>query len=280
MTSCAGRPEEGTDELEQAITDILADGRHDEHPAREALASLWQNYQHHLTQLERMTCISDGFQTALIQQHQTLEQRYDRQMRQVRKIVRISDHYQEMLRDVNATLKLASTRDPLTNLANRRLMMERMEAEIAATDRHRRPLSLILVDIDHFKNINDSMGHDAGDRVLIEMSRALARELRTYDVCARWGGEEFMILLPDTPGTGAMRVAERVCQTMRTLPYLGLPPETRVTVSIGVAEYGPGSSLGEAVKRADAALYAAKHGGRDRAVLASAARPYVDPSSR
>lgn len=266
-----------TADLEEVIAHLLEEGGREGDPMREALATLWERYQHQLGQLERLTSISDGFQSALLQQHQSLEDRYARQIRQLRKIVRISDHYQEMLRQINLTLKLASTRDPLTNLANRRLMMERVEAEVASAERQNRPLSLILVDIDHFKAINDSLGHDAGDRVLIEMSRALSRELRAYDVCARWGGEEFMILLPDTPGSGALRVAERLCRNMRTLPYMGLPADTRVTVSVGVAEYRMGSSLGELIKRADGALYDAKRAGRDTAVLAPPAAAYPDP---
>lgn len=255
---------------------LLEDARYDGDPMREALSGLWECYQHQLLQLERLTSISDGFQSALLKRHQTLEDRFARQIRQLRKIVRISDHYQEMLRQVNLSLKLASTRDPLTELANRRLMMERMESEVAAGERMARPLSLILVDIDHFKQINDSLGHDAGDRVLIEMARALARELRAYDVCARWGGEEFMILLPDTPGAGAMRVAQRLCRNLSALPYAGLPPDTRVTVSIGVAEYQIGSSVRDLIKRADDALYDAKRAGRDTAMLAVPAPRYAD----
>jgi len=260
--------------VEQDVTQLLDRPEFEGHPLRQALAGLWDQYQHHLHQLEKLTAISDGFQSVLLEQNQSLEERYARQLRQLRKIVRISDHYQEMLREVNLTLKLASTRDPLTNLANRRLMMERLSAEVASAERLGRPLSLILIDIDHFKEVNDSLGHDAGDRVLMEISRALARELRAYDVCARWGGEEFLILLPETPGIGALRVSERLCRHVSGIEFMGLPPDVRVTVSIGVAEYQMGSSVSEVVKRADAALYEAKRAGRNTAILATPRMDY------
>jgi diguanylate cyclase (GGDEF)-like protein len=263
--------------VEQAITEILNDPAALKNPAGQALAALWERYQHQLAQLEKVSAISDGYQSVLLEQNQTLEERYARQIRQLRKIVRISDHYQQMLRDVNLTLKLASTQDPLTNLSNRRLMMDRMTAELASAERLNRPLSLFLVDIDHFKKINDTLGHDAGDRVLIEIARTLAKELRAYDVCARWGGEEFMVLLPETPGNGALRVAERLCRNVQHIEFMGLPPDIRISVSVGVAEYERGSSVAALIKRADIALYGAKRAGRNTAVLNSDVAYSSDP---
>jgi diguanylate cyclase (GGDEF)-like protein len=256
--------------VEQQILKLIEDPMYAGHPLLEALGTLWEQYQAQLAQIERVTSISDGYQSVLMEKNLSLGERYARQIRQLRKIVRISDHYQAMLRDVNVTLKLASTRDPLTNLANRRLMLERMTEEVASASRLDRPLSANLVDIDHFKQINDRLGHDAGDRVLIGIARALALELRAYDVCARWGGEEFMVLLPDTRGVGALRVAERLCRNVYALHHLGLPADVRVSVSIGVAEYHPDYSLNDMIKRADDALYEAKNSGRNRAVLAGA----------
>ena len=253
--------------VEQLIPQLLEDEEHDGHPLRHALEELWQAYQHQLALIERVTAISDGYQSVLLGQNQSLQDRYNRQIRRLQKMVKISDQYQSMLRDVNATLKLASTCDALTNLANRRLMVERMTAEIASADRRDRPLSLILVDIDHFKRINDEMGHDAGDRVLIRIARSLASELRPYDTCARWGGEEFMILLPDTPEVAALRVAERLCRNIYNLQHTDFPSDIRVSVSIGVAEHKTGFSMEDLVKRTDTALYEAKAAGRNTAIL-------------
>lgn len=253
--------------LEQNIAELLADPQFDGHPVREALSALFEQYQDHLTQIERLTSISDGYQSVMRERNRSLGDRYRKQMRQLQKIVRISDHYQEMMRDLNKALKTASTQDPLTGLPNRRLILERLNGEVALVERRDTPFSLALVDVDHFKRINDAFGHDTGDRALIAIAHALTTGLRAYDVCARWGGEEFLILLPETPGPAAVAIAERLRVLVDTLHDPQLPEGIEFSVSIGIAQHRADSPLADTIKRADLALYEAKDKGRNRIVL-------------
>jgi len=255
-------------QLESAIAALLADEQYREHPLREALAALFERYQNHLLQIERLTSISDGYQTVLRERNQTITERYARQMRQLKRIVRISDHYQQMLRESNEALKTSSTRDPLTSLANRRLMLERLHTETAVAERRNSPFALALIDVDHFKQINDRFGHQAGDEVLVSIAHTLAAGLRAYDLCARWGGEEFMVLMPHTTGANALEIAVRLRRRVNALQYPDIAGIETPTISMGIAEYQMDTSFSETIKRADSALYKAKSRGRDRIVLA------------
>jgi diguanylate cyclase (GGDEF)-like protein len=255
-------------QLERDIAALLADSQYEGHPLRDALAALLQRYHDQLASLERLTSISDGYQSALRDQNLSVTQRYQKQIRQLQKIVRISDHYQEMLRELNDALKIASTQDPLTGLPNRRLMLERLNSEAALSDRQGTTFSIALIDIDYFKQINDSFGHDVGDTVLVEMASALTTGLRAYDICARWGGEEFMVLLPETPGDIAIEIARRLQVAVAVASYDKLPATTRPTISAGLAERPPATPIADTMKRADQALYRAKNAGRNSIVLA------------
>lgn len=159
--------------------------------------------------------------------------------------------------------------DPLTGVANRRVFFERLEAELARSRRHGNPLSLLMVDVDHFKSINDRHGHQVGDIVLADLARGLREALRTADVVARYGGEEFAIILPEAGIDDATRAAERVRAAITALRFPSVAEPVRVTVSVGVACMQPGEASDELVYRADAALLDAKRGGRDRVTLAS-----------
>lgn len=155
-----------------------------------------------------------------------------------------------------------ATTDPVTGLANRRAaeaLLERLEREAS---RYGQPFSVALVDLDHFKDINDRYGHAAGDRVLVGAAHTLRRETRESDVVARWGGEEFLVVAPATRLSEATRLAERCRTALATTEAEG----RSTTASFGVAELVPGESIDTLVARADARLYAAKRGGRDRVV--------------
>lgn len=254
------------EQLDSQIDALLADSQYAEHPLRAALDGLYQRQQEQVAQLERLTSISDGYQSVLQKRYQSLTQRHQKQMRQLQKIVRISDHYQHILQDLNESLKIASTQDPLTGLFNRRLMTTRLKNEAALAKRRLKPFSILMIDVDFFKTINDDFGHAVGDAVLIQIANALTSALRVSDVCSRWGGEEFLILLPDTGAQGAQEIAHRLRVNMQTLRVEGLPVERKVTISIGIAEHVPLQNLDDAIKRADDALYAAKNAGRDRVV--------------
>ena len=152
--------------------------------------------------------------------------------------------------------------DPLTGLPNRRLFDATLDREIARARRSGSPLAVGLIDVDHFKAVNDEHGHQVGDQVLCELAAALRGALREEDVVARYGGEEFVVLLPDAAADAAVMVAERLRAAVAT-GVSRLP----ITISVGVAALDPGSGGAGVVARADAALYEAKRSGRDRVVL-------------
>lgn len=151
--------------------------------------------------------------------------------------------------------------DPLTGIPNRRFFEERLAEEVRRLRRRPGAAALLLVDVDRFKNVNDRHGHQAGDRVLQAVARALAAGLRESDVLARWGGEEFVILLPDTPLGAAGEIAERL---RRRVMGAGCRPAVTVSIGLAAAAGDPGIWL----ERADRALYGAKAAGRNRVVVA------------
>jgi diguanylate cyclase (GGDEF)-like protein len=160
--------------------------------------------------------------------------------------------------------------DHLTGLYNRRYFMNRAGEEIERSLRHQEPLSVLMLDIDNFKQFNDTYGHATGDRVLQTVARAMKDVLRTSDICSRHGGEEFAVLLPSTPGDKAYFVAERVRRTLSGTRYtgLGLPPEVNITLSVGVATCPRDATvLDELMELSDKALYQAKDAGRDMVML-------------
>ena len=157
-----------------------------------------------------------------------------------------------------------ATTDALTKLMNRRAFLEMMVVELERCRRYEMPLSILLLDVDHFKAVNDGHGHAAGDSVLAAMGELLRKQLRIPDSPARWGGEEFVVALKNTDGPGAAVVAERILNAIRALE-IALPETTlRITASIGVATTLPGQSANAVIDRADRAMYAAKLGGRNR----------------
>ncbi len=171
------------------------------------------------------------------------------------------------LKTVRLTEELArlAVTDPLSGLANRRRFMEALRGEIERTRRSGRPFSLLMLDIDHFKHVNDTYGHNIGDQVIVALAKTLAAGIREIDTAGRLGGEEFGVILPDTGLQGALIAAERLRQAVAAMEIAAEDAPLRVTVSIGAAERG-GEETGpeELLRRADAALYASKHNGRNR----------------
>ncbi len=161
--------------------------------------------------------------------------------------------------------------DQLTGLPNRRHFDEIFARILGETDRYGGRSALVLVDVDHFKKVNDTYGHEAGDAVLIAVGRALNEERRTTDFVARLGGEELAMLLPQTDEVGALEVAERLRRRIESLTVTTAAGPVRVTASFGVALYAARAGAGARLfERADKALYAAKHAGRNRVELAGA----------
>lgn len=169
----------------------------------------------------------------------------------------------------NRRLLLDALTDPLTGLPNRRYGMDRLEQEGSLAASRGLPLCCLMIDIDHFKAVNDTHGHDVGDRVLCQVAKILLRAIRKEDVVFRYGGEEFLVLCPATPHKAAINLAERIRAAAATAYFGLLEPFFRVTVSIGMASYDANDANVEAMtKRADEALYRAKHAGRNRVVSA------------
>jgi two-component system cell cycle response regulator len=159
----------------------------------------------------------------------------------------------------------SALRDGLTKLFNKRYFLERLDSELKFAVRHKAALSLLMLDLDYFKRINDTLGHLAGDCVLQEIAAQLARAVRNEDVVARFGGEEIAIVLRAINVDNAMLMAERLRKLVESTVILFEGKELRATVSIGVAEFGPNvTTPDQLVEAADKALYRAKHGGRNR----------------
>ncbi|HEV6967761.1 diguanylate cyclase [Roseateles sp.] len=172
-----------------------------------------------------------------------------------------------MLREA---LREQAVRDPLTKLYNRRFMEEALAREVARANRHKTPLALAVVDVDFFKKINDTYGHDAGDCVLREVGQLLGRNVRGSDIACRFGGEEFVVIMPETAAESGVRHFNAVREQFKALDirYAG-KPLGRVTMSVGVASLPDHGHEGKGLLvAADTALYAAKQGGRDRVVMA------------
>jgi diguanylate cyclase (GGDEF)-like protein len=166
-----------------------------------------------------------------------------------------------------AVLLDQTTRDPLTGLNNRRFALEELQNWFDLSQRHDRPLSVLMCDLDHFKQVNDTLGHGAGDRVLEEFGQRVKDSLRTTDLAGRIGGEEFLLILPETDIEGALLLAERIRTAVEGAPFRLAPESVGITCSLGVAQRSADDrDAGALLARADGALYAAKHAGRNQVV--------------
>jgi len=173
---------------------------------------------------------------------------------------------QRTVAEVNDRLTRLANTDSLTQLMNRPAIVEQLEREITRAKRTNLPLAVVMADVDHFKDVNDTYGHGAGDAVLQEFARRIGGFVRKYDSVGRYGGEEFLILLPGLPAEAASRVVERFREKIGDTPIEADGSEISVTASFGVAWFTPESlsDAKHAVNEADILLYAAKNGGRNR----------------
>lgn len=174
------------------------------------------------------------------------------------------------LRQANRELSLLAHTDPLTAILNRRSFLTLAERELGRLRRTSSPACLLVIDIDHFKQINDRLGHEAGDRALMMFARRLSEEIRVQDVFARLGGEEFGLILPDTNPTQAHAAAERLRRAVEAVAFDLDGISLTLTISIGISTLQlDQGGIGGAMRRADAALYGAKHAGRNQVMMAS-----------
>jgi two-component system, cell cycle response regulator len=192
-------------------------------------------------------------------------------LRAGRRVVRL----EQSLRESNARVQLLSITDGLLGVFNRRYLNEKLPDEIQRAHRYRRPLSIVIADLDHFKNVNDRFGHQAGDEVLKCFAQLAQSRLRqASDWIARLGGEEFVFVLPEATSEGAAITAEKIRQACSSAPLVTTTAEINVTASFGVAELqldeerSPAAQLGFLLRRADSALYRSKNDGRNRVTQA------------
>ncbi|MCC6333816.1 MAG: diguanylate cyclase [Myxococcales bacterium] len=171
------------------------------------------------------------------------------------------------LQELNARLGRLAVTDGLTGVYNHRRFQEAISAELLRSERHKRPMGVLMIDVDFFKKVNDAMGHPAGDELLRRMAEVLSSDLRQTDLIARYGGEEFAVVLPETTKSEALQVGERMRVAVEERINQGTPWPTKVTVSIGVATYPEdGKTTEQLIASADQAMYIAKRQGRNRVV--------------
>ena len=178
--------------------------------------------------------------------------------------------YAMRLEQLNEELERLATTDALTSAYNRRYFMSKLEEEVKRVRRYKRPSSLMMIDVDHFKKINDTFGHDVGDHVLIALVKLLEDKVRQLDTVARIGGEEFAILMPETSEKDALILVNRLLDAARAAAITVADDTVRFTISVGCTEFDADTVDGEGIlKMADMALYDAKRSGRDQVVFRS-----------
>ncbi|HEX5943080.1 MAG TPA: GGDEF domain-containing protein, partial [Anaerolineales bacterium] len=206
-----------------------------------------------------------GGQVLLIGEPFTSLAQLEAVMAELQKTKRILTIKETELQAVIAQADEVSHTDALTFLPNRRQIIKDLQNEIVFSDRYGTPLSISMLDIDHFKKINDTYGHTVGDEVLRKLAGELRDHIRYPDTIGRYGGEEFLIVLPHSTFKAASEQAERLCRLVRSLRVKSGEQEIGITISIGVAQYKIHKEDWESfLNRADGALYEAKNGGRDR----------------
>jgi len=194
---------------------------------------------------------------------------YKKLVSQSETVVRENRRLKTQFVEMSRSLELTTRVDLMSGLANRRDILRKIEQEYSRALRHHRTFSVILADIDGFKLINDFYGFNFGDEVLVEVSNVLKSCIRSEDVCARWGGEEFLLLLPETTSEGAEAVAAKICQTIAMTEFRVNKPGVRVTMSLGVGCYDEGQTTFDCIARAEQALSQAKQTGRNRYSIAA-----------
>jgi len=194
--------------------------------------------------------------------YEELLKMYKKQSRRLAKIIKMSDRQAITIMELKEKFETMSYIDPLTQIPNRRYFFEFVEKKMVTSKEGETPLSLAIIDIDKFKSINDTYGHDIGDIIIKSLANEVSGVLREGDIVARFGGEEFMVVFPNTPLQEAVAMATKINKTIQDCtPYKDL----KYTVSIGVAEFDfEKDDLNDVIKKSDANLYIAKENGRNQ----------------
>ena len=248
---------------------FLADHPEDVEGLRATVHELIQAFQQSAREQKRLMRTGDRQQEQLRSVSRELKEKsmlLEEQARHLRILNTDLAHEVENRKVLEVELRILATTDPLTGVYNRRRFLELGEYERLREVRNRRGLSLLALDIDHFKRVNDTHGHGVGDETLVRFVQACSTSLRAMDTLGRTGGEEFAVLLPETTLDAACEVAERMRATVGDCAMNGAQGSFQVTVSIGAAQLQDGESFEAIMARADVMLYAAKHAGRDRVV--------------
>ncbi len=231
------------------------------------------------SQLTESRAETDAAQQSLRQTRDLLEHRVAERTRD------LTDANKRLLYEVaeraraEEMLAQAARTDPLTGLMNRRAMLEQLEFQAARFQRGHTPFSVLVADLDHFKSVNDTYGHEAGDQALVQTAEALSQGMRAQDLVARWGGEEFLFLLPESDLAAALVVAEGARKRVAARSIRIESTLLHLTLSVGVASYVSGQSVRQCIEAADTALYQAKREGRDRVVAARPAPADAEPGA-
>ncbi|MBD3612043.1 MAG: diguanylate cyclase [Hydrogenovibrio crunogenus] len=168
---------------------------------------------------------------------------------------------QKKLQETNKQLSILSVTDHLTGVYNRQYLDQRLDSEVERVNRYGSTFSVIMMDLDNFKKVNDKFGHLVGDEVLVVFAQTVEKEIRKIDIFGRWGGEEFILICPETPLTHAIQLGKKVRKSIESQDY---PENISQTVSLGVAEYQTGEAINDCLNRADQNLYKAKQLGRNQ----------------
>lgn len=247
----------------------IAEGRLKQHLEIETgdeLDNLIDGFNRMSSQLEESRVRDRQLQEALKQAKEGLELRVEERTRDLLDLTDKLRHEIVERQKVEEALAQVAMSDPLTNLLNRRAMNFHLQHELERFKRTGSPFTMLLCDIDYFKRINDELGHTAGDQVLMTVSNILREEIRGQDLLARWGGEEFLLLLPHTDLEGGANAAEKLRRRIAAETILIADRKIKLTISVGVCSYHQEYTLDSLISAADKALYLAKHQGRDRVV--------------
>ncbi|MEP1384613.1 MAG: diguanylate cyclase [Paraglaciecola sp.] len=171
------------------------------------------------------------------------------------------------IKEMSDTFEQQAMQDPLTAILNRRGMYEKLKQEFSRSKRAKSVVTVMMADIDHFKSINDQFGHNTGDEIIQSLASDFVRALRKQDVVGRWGGEEYLFLLPDTKGEDALLLAEKLRKRIESMRFKHEDKDFGATVSIGVHQVTEQDSINQAISKADQCLYQAKVAGRNRCIL-------------
>lgn len=204
---------------------------------------------------------------ALLDEFTGLHQYCQQQATRIERLSAENEQLKTQLVNMVRSLDLASRVDGMTGLSNRRDIMEKIDREATRSLRHQNTFTVLLINVDDFKKVNDTYGYNAGDDVLVEIARVLRGCVRNEDICGRWGGEEFLMLLPETSAEASLAVANKVLESISMTEFKANKPGIRITVSIGICEHDPAKSAQECISGANKALASAKQGGKNRYII-------------